>query len=443
MKDFALSPYARRSREPSPVNRMMTDFSATYRSGVDVNLGVGYVNEETIPARRILEAMEHVVTNTDHHDKPLNYGGAQGSANLIRSIEDYLVREQVGGITGQVLDRCDMVIGASGASSILGALGHLLEPGIVFTTDPLYYIYCDYLIRMGFEIIAVPEDEKGMRVDLLTQKLEALGQERSRVRFVYVVTVSNPTSTLMDNGRRKELLQVVGNAFEHEPHAVPVIFDTAYESLIHDPKCEKPVSGLVYDTSGIAFETGTLSKILAPALRIGYILGPPGPLIDALVQNVSDIGFSAPLVMQEAASHLLDNHLSEQVHAVNRRYREKALAVTGWIKEFLGEEVVECRGGSAGFYFYLTFRNVITEEGGAFHRFLSRTTGSNALDYSKGAPGVRVLYLPGTCCVHDKGDLVERGRYQLRISYGYENLDQIREGIRLMAEALAYASSRP
>ena len=131
----------------------------------------------------------------------------------------------------------------------------------------------------------------------------------------------------------------------------------------------------------------------------------------------------------------------EQIRKVNAGYREKSAATRQWIDSDLGPWLAGCRGGSAGFYYYPTFQSIETHEASAFLRFLSRTTGDPAVDGAAGARNPRVAYIPGQICVHRQGELVDVGRRQLRLSYGFEDLPRIRQAIHLIKEAAEYAAS--
>jgi 2-aminoadipate transaminase len=439
LQEYALSPYGASSVAPSPVNRMMASFAADFRDGYDINLGVGYVNEQTIPRDLIGEALNAVVQNPVKYRGAFNYGSPAGSANCIDSIKRFIVREAVGGLTSEVLERNRVIVGASGATSLLEAIARVLRPGIVITTDPLYYIYCDFLERCGYTILPIPEDEHGIRVDVLESRIERL---REPVSFFYIVTVNNPTCSILCNERKKRLLEIAGKLGRAIGRAIPVFFDTAYELLIHNPQAERPRSALLEDREGIAYELGTLSKIVAPGLRIGYMMGRDKPFMRAMVQRINDVGFSAPLMNQEIASYLLDHHATEQIRSVNAGYREKSEKTRELIARHLGQHVEECTGGSAGFYYYLTLKDCATDEGSPFFRYLARTTGIEGVDGDGRVKNQRVVYIPGAYCVHSKGDLAEKGKRQLRISYGFEEIEQIAQGIRLIGEAIEFASTQ-
>jgi DNA-binding transcriptional MocR family regulator len=426
--DIRLSCYGQASTRPSPVNRMMAAFARSFRDSVDINLGVGYVNEKTIPVAALKEAMQVVAGDGVKHRQAFNYGAPDGSANLIASLRRFLIRTRLGRLDEATLQRKRLVIGPCGATSVLDSLAQVIAPGIVVTSDPLYYIYSDALERRGFEVLAVPEDEEGIELAALQGKLRG---RADRVAFFYVVTVNNPSCTVLSNARRRALLEVAARLSREQGRRIPIVFDLAYELLLHDPDAEPFVSVLPEDEMDIAYEIGTLSKVLAPALRIGYLLGPDGPFMDAMVQRTSDAGFSAPLFVQEMAGYLLDTCIEDQVRAVNAGYREKAVAVRAAIERSLGPFLTECRGGGAGFYYYLTFRDLETHPASPFFGYLTRDTGEP-----------RVLYIPGEYCVHPRGDLAAIGRRQLRLSYGFEDVPQILRAVELMRQAAAVVTAR-
>jgi DNA-binding transcriptional MocR family regulator len=437
--NIRLSRYGNDLTHPSPVTRLLVQFANDFRDGVDINLGVGYVNEETIPASRLTEALQAVAADPAKYRQAFNYGSPAGSANLAESIKRFLLRSGAGGLDAATLGRLRLTVGACGATSLLDALSDVMAPGILVTADPMYYIYAHALERKGFEILAIPEDDEGPSLAALQRKLDALGPAAEKISCFYFVTVNNPSGTILSNARRRALYEVAALLSRQQGRLIPIFYDLAYELLRHDPAVEPFASVLPADELGIVYEIGTLSKIMAPALRMGYLLGAPGPFLDAMVERTSDVGFSAPLFVQEMASYFLDHFVAEQLELVNAGYRKKAVAVREAIEGKLGNFVEELRGGSAGFYYYLTFKEVETHSQSSFFRFLTRTTGQPAVDGDGSDRRPRVIYIPGEYCVHPHGDLTERGRRQMRISYGFEETGRIVRALELMRRAAEFA----
>jgi 2-aminoadipate transaminase len=435
ISEAALSPYGACSADPSPVSRLMQAFSRAFRPGVDVNLGVGYVNEETIPAASIERAMNHVVTHPDEHPHAFNYGESKGSERLESALRRYIERHYLGGLPASLLSARELLIGANGATSILYALAQVLPKGVVITTQPEYYIYGNLLRRLGFVIRGVPEDHEGIDVQALESALREHGEA---VSFVYAVTVGNPSATILSNTRRKALVEVVTGASRRLGKKIPLVLDQAYEWLVHDERTQL-LSGVHFDDLGLVYEIGTLAKVLAPALRIGFIFGPRGALMNALVQCTNDIGFSAPLVVQETCAWLLDNIVDEHVKLVRQGYKQKARVVAQALERHLAPWLESCVGGDAGFYYYLTLHNLATGEGSDFYRYCSRTTGVGSLDGKPSLP--RVVYLPGNLCVDESNTNASRAARQMRLSFGFASETELTRGVELLGEAARYAGA--
>lgn len=437
--NIRLSKYGNAATHPSPVSDLLQQFASDFRDRFDINLGVGYVNEETMPVDKLTSAMQAVAADPVKYRQAFNYGSPAGSANLTDSIKRFLIKSGAGQLDAATLGRKRVAIGSCGATSILDALSDVLAPGIVVTADPMYYIYAHALERKGFEILAIPEDDEGPSLAALDRKLQELGSAIERISGFYVVTVNNPSGTILSNRRRRALYEVAAALSRRQNRLIPIFYDLAYELLLHDPTVAPFASVLPDDDLGIAYEIGTLSKILAPALRIGYLMGAPGPFLDAMVERTSDSGFSAPLFVQEMASYFLEHFVTQQLRAVNEGYRKKAIAVRAGIEKSLGPYVEELRGGSAGFYYYLTFKQVETHSQSPFFKFLTRTTGQAEIDGAGDNRLQRVVYIPGEYCVHPRGALSERGRRQLRISYGFEETEQILRALELMRQGAEFA----
>ncbi len=429
--DYPFSSLAKASLIPSAVNELTASFAEDFREGVDINLGVGYVNDKTIPANAINKAFEEIIQNPKKYRNALNYGGSDGAPNLRNAIQNYYLNNDIGRLTKQDFDHRKILIGANGATSLLDSISDILEPGIVITADPYYYIYTETLERKGFKIVAIPEDKEGIRMDLLKEAIKSITPEE--FSFFYIVTVNNPTTVVLSNNRKKEIVELAQNLSEKAHRIIPVIFDKAYEDIIHADIPESPVSGLKGTPNDLVFEIGTLSKILAPALRIGYLIGPDNDFTKVLTQRTSDIGFSASLFNQEIAGWLLENTIQKQKEQVNKGYQEKAHYIKSLFQKYLSPYLEDYTGGEAAFYFYLTFKDIQTHKESDFFKFLSRTTGDSDID-GIGEKKPRLIYIPGTICSKQ-----EKAKCQLRLSYGFEEVEVFERAVKLMAEACQYS----
>ena len=253
---------------------MMAAFASGFRDGVDINLGVGYVNEKTIPVALLAEALQAVAADPAGTGRPSTTAAParlRQPDRLLAPFPDAPADRRLGEAT---VARKRLIVGPCGATSMLDALTEVLAPGIVVASDPMYYIYREAWSARASRCWRVPEDGEGLDVGgPRAQTARPWAAERPKIAFFYVVTVNNPSGTMLSNARRRALYEVAARLSRRQGRRCPIFFDLAYELLLHDPEAEPFRSVLPEDDLGIAYEIGTLSKILAPAMRIGLPAG--------------------------------------------------------------------------------------------------------------------------------------------------------------------------
>jgi 2-aminoadipate transaminase len=121
------------------------------------------------------------------------------------------------------------------------------------------------LTRLGVNVVGIPLDHDGMRMDALAQALADLKRRGITPKYIYTIpTVQNPTGTIMPLARRAELPKLA------EQYGVPIFEDDCYADLIWDR--QRPPALHAMSRNGGVIHIGSFSKSIAPALRVGYIV---------------------------------------------------------------------------------------------------------------------------------------------------------------------------
>ena len=163
----------------------------------------------------------------------------------------------------------DDVMIVSGSLQALDLINHtLLARGdTLITEQDSYQGALNRLTRLGVNMVGIPLDGDGMRMDVLANALEDLKRRNIQPKYIYTIpTVQNPTGTIMPESNRLELLKL------SQQYGVPIFEDDCYADLIWDG--ERPPAIYAMATAGGVIHIGSFSKSIAPALRVGFIVAP-------------------------------------------------------------------------------------------------------------------------------------------------------------------------
>ncbi|MFB8166947.1 PLP-dependent aminotransferase family protein [Kitasatospora purpeofusca] len=311
--------------EPAP-----TVFDALRTAPARINLAPGVPDLAAFPRAAWLRAERAVLRDLAPPD--FGYGDPRGTPALRRAVADWLARNRgIRADPGEVL----VVAGAAQALALVGEVLRADGLDVVAVEDPGSLGTRQHL---GHRITAtppVPVDTEGIRVDAL----RAVG-----ARAVLLTPAHQfPTGVVLGGARRRELLQWAADG--------GLVIEDDYDAEHRYDR--PPVPALRGVLPEQVLYLGSVSKLLAPALRTGWVLA-PARYRDALVdaKRLSDLGNAA--LPQLVLAHLMESGALERHLRLQRtRHRRRRDAMTAAVAAHLPGAAVH--GAAAGLHLMLTF----------------------------------------------------------------------------------------
>jgi 2-aminoadipate transaminase len=280
--------------EQSALQKMLV---ATSRPGI-ISFALGMPAVELFPTAAIAAATERVLST---NASALQYSPPLQS--LKQHVRELMKRRGVNCREEQIF----LTAGAQQGMSLLSRL--LLEPGgSVITEEFIYSGFQQVLQPFQPQVLTVSTDpETGMDVDAVEQHLSS----GVRVSFIYSITDGhNPLSVRLHPSKRERLVELAAQ------YRVPIIEDDAYGFLCY----ENPLPPLRALSEHWVFYVGSFSKILAPALRVGWLVVPEELILPlSVIKESTDID-AAPLSQRIINAYLDTGGLPAQIETLRTQY---------------------------------------------------------------------------------------------------------------------------
>jgi 2-aminoadipate transaminase len=293
---------ARRAEKmnPSVIREIL---KVTERPGI-ISFAGGLPSPRTFPVEAFQEACQRVLT-TDGRGA-LQYAASEGYAPL---------REAVAAMLPWNVDPANVMITTGSQQGLDLVAKILIDAGSpILVETPTYLGALQAFAPMEPEVVAVGSDAEGVDVDELAARADG-------ARFLYVLpNFQNPTGRTMSEARRAALTRRASEL------GLPLVEDNPYGDLWFDapppaPLASRHPEGVVY--------LGSFSKVLAPGLRLGFIVAPPA-IFPKLLQakQAADLhspGFNQRMVFDVMRDGFLDRHVPT-IRALYKSQRDAMLA---------------------------------------------------------------------------------------------------------------------
>ncbi|MBV8629432.1 MAG: PLP-dependent aminotransferase family protein [Silvibacterium sp.] len=270
--------------------------------------------------------------------RSFHYGDHMGLRALRETVASYLR-------TARSL-RCeaDQIMIVSGSQQAIELSARvLLDPGNrVWIEEPGYHLAKAVFATKGCHLVPVPVDEEGLNV--------AEGIKRYRKARAAFVTPSHqfPLGVTMSASRRLQLLEWA------QTNGSWIIEDDYDSEYRYESSPIPSLQGI--DANARVIYIGTISKVLFPSLRLGYVVIPP-KLIDRFVATRWAMDLGCPGIYQEVLADFIgEGHFARHIRRMRILYRERRSALVASLRKEMGS-AVEVMGSEAGMHLTVNLQN--------------------------------------------------------------------------------------
>lgn len=275
-----------------------------------ISFAGGLPSSDVFPVDIISRAARQSIQ--DEPEKTLQYSPIPGETELIKSIIEYLKKDNI------FIHPENIMITTSGQHG-LDLVGRLFldNKDIIVTDLPTFGGALAAFELEDAQYASLEIQEDGSDVQGMENRLAELKEKKKTLKFIYVVPdFQNPSGITMSLEKRKALLNL------SQKFDIPIVEDSPYRELRYCGKSLPSIYSLD-NNRGNVIGLYTFSKILCPGLRVGFNIGPP-----EVIQKFSFIKganiLNTPKLNQDICrSFLQDSRLDSHFDGVKKYYREK------------------------------------------------------------------------------------------------------------------------
>eukprot|EP01112_Ceratiomyxa_fruticulosa_P013719 TRINITY_DN3874_c0_g1_i1.p1 TRINITY_DN3874_c0_g1~~TRINITY_DN3874_c0_g1_i1.p1 ORF type:complete len:613 (+),score=138.26 TRINITY_DN3874_c0_g1_i1:586-2424(+) len=298
-----------------------------------IHLGVGQPSNEMLPLDFIREATAHRMSFDD--PLVLQYGDIPGYKKLREDLSKFLATAPG---YEEKIDISNLFITNGNTGALILACTFFTKAGdVVYAEDPSYFLALSTFKDFHLNVDTVPTDHHGLDVDALEIKLKN-APVHLRPKFIYVIPVyNNPMGATLTNERREKLVRL------SEEYNFLILADEVYQLLGFEGEPSPPKYMYSFDRKGTVLSLGSFSKILAPSLRLGWIVaarpiltvfeasgqfdssGGINPFISSIVHSTLELGLLAKNIQR--AKHALTNGAKALISAL----KENLPPICKWV----------------------------------------------------------------------------------------------------------------